>query len=112
MTLLNDALRAYGPPIWQRFTRVVVHMSLRGILVTRDNDELAPYEPYEIVAEGSFQTRRIQLTGFNAPERRCICESDGRAPRRIGSTSVFGRSQVSLRIWTNLPIRRAVLSTV
>ena len=73
MTLLDDALRAYGPPIWQRFTRFVVHMSLRGILVTRDNDELASYE---IVAEGSFQTRRIQLTGFNAPERRCICESD------------------------------------
>ena len=73
MTLLDDALRAYGPAGWQRFTRFVVHMTLRGILLTRGSHK---QPSYEIVAEGSFQTRRIQLTGFDAPDRRCICEAD------------------------------------
>jgi hypothetical protein len=73
MTLLDDALRAYGPAGWRLFTRFVVHMSLRGILLARGSDKRPAYE---IVAEGPFQTRRIQLTGFDGPDRRCICESD------------------------------------
>jgi hypothetical protein len=74
MTLLDDALRAYGAPAaWRLFTRFVVHMSLRGILVANSGNKTSPYE---IVAEGSLQTPQIQLTGFNAPDRRCICESD------------------------------------
>lgn len=73
MNLLDDALRAYGPAGWRRFTRFVVHMTLRGILLARASDKPASYE---IVAEGSFQTPRIQLTGFDAPNRRCMCETD------------------------------------
>jgi hypothetical protein len=73
MTLLDDALRAYGPAAWRLFTRFVVHMSVRGILLARESGRSSSYE---IVAEGSFRTRRIQLTGFNAPDRRSLCQSD------------------------------------
>ncbi len=74
MTLLEDALRAYGGGTrWQRFTRFVIHMSLRGTLIAAASKKAACHE---IVAEGLFQTPRIQLTGFSAPDRRSICETD------------------------------------
>jgi hypothetical protein len=74
MTLLDDALRAYGGlAAWRLFTRFVVHMTLRGLLAARGSDKPVCHE---IVAEGSFQTPEIRLTGFNAADCRCICETD------------------------------------
>jgi hypothetical protein len=74
MTLLEDALDASGGlNRWHQVKRFTVHLSIGGALLARKGKAGLLKD---VVAEGSTQTQSLRLTGFTAPDKRCVYRPD------------------------------------
>jgi hypothetical protein len=74
MTLLEDALGASGGmDRWHQLQRFTVHMSIDGaLLASKGKAGLLK----DLVAEGCTHVQSLRLTGFTAPDRRCVYRPD------------------------------------
>jgi hypothetical protein len=74
MTLLEDALNASGGmDRWHQLKRFTVHMSIDGALLARKGKAGLLKD---VVAEGCTHTQSLWLTGFTAPDKRCVYRPD------------------------------------
>jgi hypothetical protein len=74
MTLLDEVIEAHGgADRWAQLERFTVHASMDGSLFTRKG---MPGTMKDLVLSGSTREQRLCITGFTAPEKRCIYRTD------------------------------------
>jgi hypothetical protein len=74
MTLLDEVIEAHGgADRWAQLERFTVHASMDGALFTHKG---VPGTMKDMVLTGSTRDQQLSITGFTAPEKRCIYRSD------------------------------------
>ena len=74
MALLGDVLQASGgPDLWRQMRRFTVHLSIGGALCAR---KCRAARLTDLVAEGGTQEQAVEITGFNAGDRRALYRPD------------------------------------
>jgi hypothetical protein len=74
VTLLGDVLQAGGGlDSWRKLRRFTVHLSIGGVLCAR---RCSAAVLKDLVAEGDTQQQALEITGFNANDRRALYRPD------------------------------------
>jgi len=108
MALLDEVLDVCGGiERWSRLTRFTLHLSIDGDLLVRKG-RAGDFK--DLVAEGSTRAQAVQFTGFTAPDKRGIYQTDRIAIESLDGTVFQARegpctdflSPASNKAWDDL----------
>jgi hypothetical protein len=110
MALLTDVLRVSGGlDLWRQLQRFTLHLSIGGALCLR---RYRAARLKELVVDGTVHEQSLEITGFNASDRRALYRADRialegadgrRFDERHASPAEF-RSQLKSSAWDELQL--------
>ena len=110
MTLLGDVLQAAGGlDLWRQMRRFTVHISIGGVLCAR---KCRAALLKDLVAEGGTQQQALEITGFNARDRRALYRPhwvalegpDGQMLQERYAAPATFRGHMKLAAWDDLQL--------
>lgn len=110
MAILRDALRmSGGVDLWRQLQRFTLHLSIGGVLFP---GRRSAARLKECVADGTLHEQSLEITGFNAEDRRALYradwvaleDADGRRIKERNASPAEFRSQLNSTVWDELQL--------